>query len=356
MLCVVLLVSVFAKDDYITDRDKLKIGTEEGTSDIMKDGKPSKEYRENRHIKDEKDVEYTEEDKTAILYIHGIHLANTIETSIKVVDSRLLSIEDHIVSGPNNENFTQRLAFDCAEGLTGVTNIKLTFTLDGNVCRNSIIGMRKKCGNDYAFAPIEVSEVGWFSKTILTTDGGRSINPEKVFDSTGIENVVVHKHKDSLKFRVKNMEMFGNSITMRPPLVRTLNKAENVVYPVLRGAGARQHDLEPNQYEEFTLDFNCISLGKETATVEVIFRPAYHTNYIFKVTKEWEGLTLENLIKKEVQDSVVFDFFAFIFVFLIFFTILMGCAYIYVRYKEYKGESVDLKQKASDTWESFTKM
>jgi len=103
-------------------------------------------------------------------------------------------------------------------------------------------------------------EVGWFSKTMLTTDGGRTVNEENIFDDTGIENVVVHKGVNSLTFRVKNAKQtrdsFDGDIMMLPPMVRTLNDAEDVVYPVLRGAGARKHNLRPGEYEEFKLEFN----------------------------------------------------------------------------------------------------
>lgn len=78
----------------------------------------------------------------------------------------------------------------------------------------------------------------------------------------------------------------GKSVEMDPPIARVSNEAEAVVYPVLRGAGARAHTLEPGEYTDFKLEFNCISLDTEAETVELEFRPAFHSNYVFKVTKE----------------------------------------------------------------------
>lgn len=84
----------------------------------------------------------------------------------------------------------------------------------------------------------------------------------------------------------------------------------------------------------------------------MIFRPEFFNHYTFKVTKECEGLTAGNLIKKEFQDSLVFDFFAFLFFFLVFMVILIILAGLYTKYKEIKGEEVDWKGKAANSWDA----
>lgn len=357
ILILAFLLSWAVAEDYVTSCSKLRIGTVEGATDVMLDGTATTAFKEFRHIKSEDDVEFKAEVNSAKFYVSNIKLANTIDVQVEASETELLSVSKTVDSSDSNSKFTINLDFKCTSGLTGVSNVYLTFTLDGNVCSTSIVGMRKKCGNDYAFAPIQVSEVGWFSKTILTENGGQTVNQDNIFDDTGIENVVVHTDTNSLTFRVTNMKVnHGKSsdvITMLPPLVRLENQADNVVYPVLRGAGARQHELTAGQYEEFKLEFNCISLEKDSETVEVIFRPAYHSQYIFKVTKECEGLTLSNLIKKEFQDSIVFDFFALVFIFLVLFAMLLGCTIIYVKYKEFKGEDVNVKDVIGNGWESF---
>lgn len=63
-------------------------------------------------------------------------------------------------------------------------------------------------------------------------------------------------------------------------------------------------------------------------------------------------MTAGNLIKKEFQDSLVFDFFAFLFFFLVFMVILIILAGLYTKYKEIKGEEVDWKGKATNSWDA----
>ena len=348
ILIALLVIFCVCEEEFITSCDKLRIGTKEDATDVMLDGEPTWSYKQYRHIKNEDDVEYTNEQNQATFYIHGISLENEIGVSDSISENQLLSASRNVENtGDGNKKFTMKMDFKCTNGLTGVSDVYLTFTLDGTVCP-AVVGMRKKCGMGNSFANVEVSEISWFSKTILTSNGGETVNQENIFDETGIENVVVHKEQDHLTFRVKNLNEKGssweNDITMLPPLVKTVNAADDVVYPVLRGAGARKHDLVPNQYEDFRLEFNCISLEKDSEAVEVIFRPNFHTHYIFTVTKECEGLTFANWMRKEFQDSVVFDFFAFIFFTLIFFTIMMVALVIYAKYKEYQGEPINVDE------------
>ena len=170
----------------------------------------------------------------------------------------------------------------------------------------------------------------------MTENGGSSNHPENLFNKAG-ENNVIKKSKKELNFRVKNTGS-KDSITMDPPMVTLSNKGERVVYPVLRGAGARPHDLQPGQHIDFKLEFNCISLDTEAETVEVVFRPAFHNNYVFKVTKECEGLTAGGLIKKEFQDSLMFDFFAFLLISVILLLIVSIVFRFYINYREEKGD------------------
>lgn len=257
----------------------------------MLDGVPTTNFKQYRHILSEEDVEVSEREVTSEFHIHHIKLSRPIEVSIEAKESKMLKVSSTVTSeSDKNDHFILRVNYDCTPTLTGVSDVYFTFNLDGNVCTSAIMGVRKKCGSMYAYAPVEIAEVGWFSNTILTSNGGQTVNTQNIFDDTGIENVVVHKEVNSLTFKVRNMKLptdsFDGEIDMLPPLVRPVNDGQNAVYPVLRGAGARRHTLKPGQYTEFKLEFNCISMSKEDEAVEVIFRPAYHTAYIFKVTKE----------------------------------------------------------------------
>lgn len=93
-----------------------------------------------------------------------------------------------------------------------------------------------------------------------------------------------------MSFRIKNVALPSSNqfqtIDIEPPIVRLVNEADNVVYPVLRGAGARKHSLKVGEYQDFKLEFNCISLDDDSQAIELIFRPEYYKHYTFKVTKE----------------------------------------------------------------------
>lgn len=176
-------------------------------------------------------------------------------------------------------------------------------------------------------------------KNILTDNGGATNHPENLFDSVN-ENVVIQKSKKALNFRVKNTATKGSGtvVEMDPPIVKISNQGENVIYPVLRGVGARAHTLQPGEYTDFKLEFNCISLDTEAETVELVFRPSFHSQYVFKVTKECEGLTALGLVKKNFQDSLMFDFFAFLLVSTIVLAILSVLFRLYANYREQKGD------------------
>lgn len=149
--------------------------------------------------------------------------------------------------------------------------------------------MRKKCGTQYSYAPIEISETSYWGlkKNVLTDNGGQSNHPENLFDKSGDANVI-SKSKKSLNFRVKNTSPEGsnNAIMVDSPIARVTNEADNVIYPVLRGPGARPHTLMPQEYTDFKLEFNCISLDTDSESVEITFRLTYHSDYVFRVTKE----------------------------------------------------------------------
>lgn len=144
-----------------------------------------------------------------------------------------------------------------------------------------------------------------------------------------------------------------NSIEMDPPIIRIGNEANQVIYPVLRGPGARMHTLKPGEYTEFALEFNCISMEKDSESIEVIFRPSFHTNYRFKITKECEGLTASDFFRKEYEDSIVFDYFAFMFITSLVMAIVILIGAVIIKIKELKGEEVNINRSMENAWTSF---
>ncbi|CAI2368943.1 unnamed protein product [Moneuplotes crassus] len=319
--------------------DTLRIGTEKGATNVMLNGKPTEKYVQFRRIRDEDDVEVNARTDDSSLYLSGISLENEPEIGIQVDREALASVSSKASAiGDNKDQFKIDLTYKCTEDLSGVTDVYIKFTLDGEKCTK--IGIRKKCGTKYAYAPIEISETSYWGlkNNILTDNGGASNHPENLFDESG-DNNVIKKSKGYLNFRVKNTAPTGSgtSIEMDPPIVRVKNEAKNVVYPVLRGAGARYHTLKPGEYTDFKLEFNCISLDTEAETLELQFRPSFHSNYVFKVTKECEGLTTTGLIKKKFQDSFVFDFFFLLFISIIVLLVLTILLRIYRNYQARKG-------------------
>eukprot|EP00345_Euplotes_harpa_P003430 CAMPEP_0168323284 /NCGR_PEP_ID=MMETSP0213-20121227/3392_1 /TAXON_ID=151035 /ORGANISM="Euplotes harpa, Strain FSP1.4" /LENGTH=425 /DNA_ID=CAMNT_0008325331 /DNA_START=123 /DNA_END=1400 /DNA_ORIENTATION=+ len=325
----------------------------------MLDGVPTTQFKHYKYLKDENDVEINSNDGESTFYVHNIKLNNPVSVQVEVAREKLLKATSTVTSdGSGNSAFEVKVKYDCTAGLAGISEVYITFTLDGNLCTSSTIGVRKKCGSQYSYSPLEISETSFWGikKNILTDNGGQSSHAENLFDSNMKDNIVFGKSVSSLSFRVKNVARPGDTryeiIDLDPPVVRIENEAENIVYPVLRGAGARKRSLKIGEYTDFKLEFNCISLDTDTETMELIFRPSYFTNYKFKMTKECEGLTAGNLLKKEFEDSLVFDFFAFIFLFLVLLTIMILLTSVYVRYKN-KGRGIDWKAKASNTWESI---
>jgi len=254
----------------------------------MLSGTPTDKYKQFRRIRDEDDVEVKSNIDESTFFLSGITLHDDPSVDVEVARGKLTTVSSKVSSiGDDKDQFKIALTYDCTTDLTGVTDVWLKLTLDGESC--TTIGIRKKCGGSYAYAPIEISETSYWGlkKNILTDNGGASNHPENLFDESG-DKSVIKKSKGSLKFRVQNTAPTGSgtSVEMDPPIVRVSNEAESVVYPVLRGSGARSHILEPGEYTDFKLEFNCISLDTEAETVELQFRPAFHSNYVFKVTKE----------------------------------------------------------------------
>lgn len=325
----------------------------------MLDGEPTAQFKKSKYTKNDDDVEANSNISETLFYIHNIKLKNILEVRTEVAREKLLKVTHSVTSdGSDNTAFQLRVDYDCTKDFTGISDVYLTFVLDGNVCSSNVVGIRKKCGGQFAYSPLEISETSYWGlkKNILTSNGGQTNHPENLFD-TANEAVVFKSSTNELNFRVKNVanEKGGDmkEIDMEPPIIKFGNEAEQVIYPVLRGAGARKHVLQPGEYTDFKLEFNCISSEEATESIELVFRPSYHTNFSFKMTKECEGITATDLIKKKYQDSLVFDVYAFLFIILVILAVLMCGAALYSKYKEMHGEEVNYNKAMESAWVSI---
>lgn len=353
VLLLLIVVSCLAEPN--ASCNSLRIGTKKEATDIMLDGEPTDRYKLYRAPKDDNDVDISSDTGQGTFYVFGIDLEKPLDVDVTTQYGELLSATTSVTGDDANKSFEVKVDYQCTDGLSGISEVFFTLTLDGNTCGENKFSVLKKCGAEAAYAPLEISELTYWgmSKKVLTDNGGRTSNSENLFDSTQSEAIVIDKGSKDLTFRVKNVATDSKELNLQPPIVRTTNKGENVVYPVLRGAGARFHHLKPGEYKDFKLEFNCISLEKDSESLELVFRPNFHNKYIFRMTKECEGLTAAGLISKEFQDSVVFDFFAFLFFLFIFLAILTLLAALYVKYKQMYGEDIDFKSTFSMSWENI---
>jgi len=336
----------------------MRIGTKDGATDIMLDGETTDKYKQYKYTKNEDDVEVTEDINESVIFVHNLKLTSTFSVTPNAARNKLLGVAQEVKAIKDNEIYQVSIGYQCTPGLAGISDVYLTFFLDDEMCSTNVVGIRKKCGSNSSFAALEIAETSYWGtkKNVLTDNGGLTNHPENLFDSAH-ENVVIKKKSKQLSFRVTNTNpVTGDSsddIEMDPPIVRIVNEAENVVYPVLRGAGARRHTLSPGEYTDFKLEFNCISLDKKSEGIELLFRPSFHSVYKFKLTKECEGLTASGLIKKKFEDSLIFDFFAFLFITTATMAFTITVFSIYIKYKEMQGEDVDVNKMFSKMWDNI---
>ena len=266
IIALLLIFCLVAADDsYIADCTKLRVGTKSGATDVILDGETTPKFKDYKVTKNDDDVELTANENESIFYVHNIKLRDILSVSASSERNKILSVSTSVTAdNSDNKSFMVKVNYDCTKELTGISNVLIKFNLDGNICSSSTVGVRKKCGSQFAYANIEISETSYWGlkKTILTPNGGQTSYYDNIKDKTGLEAVVKYS-KDSLNFRVKNLnpEIEGPSaeeyaIEMDPPIVKQINEADKVLYPVLRGAGARKHKLMPGEYRDFKLEFN----------------------------------------------------------------------------------------------------
>lgn len=206
ILLLVLCLALVIADDTITDCTKIRVGTKPGATDVMLDGEPTEKYKRYKYTKSENDVEVASNINESVFYIHNIKLDRILEVRTQAAREKLLTLTTTVTSdGSDNKSFSLRVGYDCTRDLSGITDVFLTFVLDGTVCESNIVGIRKKCGSEYAYAPIEISEIGYWGmkQNILTDDGGKTTHPENLFDKKK-ESKVIKKNTNKLNFRVKN--------------------------------------------------------------------------------------------------------------------------------------------------------
>ncbi len=101
----------------------------------MLDGKPTPNYLQYRRIIDEDDVEVTAREDESTFYLSGISLKKEAELSVQVAREMLAKVDSKISEiGDDKSEYKIQLGYDCTQDLTGVTDVFVTLTLDGETC------------------------------------------------------------------------------------------------------------------------------------------------------------------------------------------------------------------------------
>lgn len=87
----------------------------------------------------------------------------------------------------------------------------------------------------------------------------------------------------------------------------------NEMYPVLKGHGAREEQLEPGEFVDLFLEFNCMSQSDTSVGLTLEIRPKYHLPLKIPLQKECPASTLLS----KFEDQFVSDFFTISFVLLV---------------------------------------
>lgn len=118
-----------------TGCDTLRVGTEKGATDVMLDGTPTDKYQEFRRIRDEDDVEVKANLDESTFFLSGITLHSDPDVEVEVARGKLATVSSKVSAiGDDKDQFKIGLTYDCTEDLTGVTDVWLKLTLDGETC------------------------------------------------------------------------------------------------------------------------------------------------------------------------------------------------------------------------------
>jgi len=148
ILLSILLTSVMS-NDFNNDCASLRIGTRKGATDVMLDGSPTSNYHQYRRIKNEDDVEVDSRTDESSFYLSGIKLNDIPDLELRVARDRLASTSSEVSTVGDNDKteFKVVINYDCAEDLAGITDVFMTFTLDGTVC--DTIGKQNQVQNSF---------------------------------------------------------------------------------------------------------------------------------------------------------------------------------------------------------------
>ena len=118
-----------------------------------------------------------------------------------------------------------------------------------------------------------------------------------------------------MTFRVRNTG--DRVLKVSPPVVQPFEDEFPVMYPVLRGVGAREIFLQRGESQDFALEFNCLLEGDEKVLMSI--RPAYYISLSFPLSKRCANSGLISMIGRKLERSRTFDL-----IFLISFAVMAG--------------------------------
>lgn len=144
LFAMLMLASVFA-EDYNRKCSSIRVGTKSGATDVMLDGEATEKFKQYKYVKDENDINLSANENESKLFVHGIKLSGDLRVNADVSKSRLLTATASVsaVEG-NKEKFEVTVSYKCTEGLTGISDVYLSFYLDDNICSENKIGIKKK--------------------------------------------------------------------------------------------------------------------------------------------------------------------------------------------------------------------
>lgn len=101
----------------------------------MLDGTPTDKYKQFRRIRDEDDVEVKSNIDESSFFLSGITLHDNPDVDVEVARGKLATVSSKVSAvGDDKDQFKIALTYDCTEDLTGVTDVWLKLTLDGESC------------------------------------------------------------------------------------------------------------------------------------------------------------------------------------------------------------------------------
>lgn len=136
-------------------------------------------------------------------------------------DSELMGVKNSLNS-VGDKKYEIKLSINCIEDKFGLGWVAIGVCGDQHWFEFS-----KYCGTGAVFAEgIKFSELGnWGKEKTIFAEGGMEANLEALYDKD-YDKVIISEKTDQLRFWVTNTNKKGDSMTLKPPIVKILNEAE----------------------------------------------------------------------------------------------------------------------------------